>query len=100
MDGLRKVPDNVPKFDMVERHLGKPLTAVPDPFGTHESFGAHNNAKLCSFLDEFGFDYEFKSATECYGEGLFDEVLNKVIFLNNLCVESLVVFGIKSLEKQ
>ncbi len=79
MDGLRKVPDNVPNFDMMERHLGKPLTAIPDPFGTYDSFGAHNNAKLCSFLDEFGFDYEFKSATECYREGLFDEVLNKVL---------------------
>tara|TARA_Y100001960_G_C14767311_1_gene877774 strand:- start:494 stop:2080 length:1587 start_codon:yes stop_codon:yes gene_type:complete len=79
MDGLRKVPDNVPKSEMVEKHLGKPLSAIPDPFGTHESYAAHNNAKLCRFLDKFGFEYEFKSATYCYKAGLFDEVLNKVL---------------------
>src|SRR3954453_16019524 len=59
MDGLRKVPDNVPNRDLLEKHLGKPLTRVPDPFGTHASFGAHNNARLRGFLDTFGFDYEF-----------------------------------------
>src|SRR5690606_40658178 len=53
MDGLRKVPDNVPNQDMLRQHLGKPLTAVPDPFGTHDSFGAHNNARLRAFLDSF-----------------------------------------------
>ncbi len=61
MDGLRKVPDNVPNKEMLVHHLGKPLTRVPDPFGTHPSFGAHNNARLCAFLDTFGFDYEFAS---------------------------------------
>ncbi len=61
MDGLRKVPDNVPNKEMLARHLGKPLTRVPDPFGTHPSFGAHNNARLRAFLDTFGFDYEFAS---------------------------------------
>ena len=66
MDGLRKVPDNVPQQEMMTEHLGKPLTSVPDPFGTHDSFGAHNNARLQAFLDAFEFDYEFKSATECY----------------------------------
>ena len=66
MDGLRKVPDNIPNKDMVAQHLGKALTSVPDPFGTHESFAHHNNARLCDFLDSFGFDYEFKSSTECY----------------------------------
>ncbi|MSO64782.1 MAG: lysine--tRNA ligase [Alphaproteobacteria bacterium] len=79
MDGLRKVPDNVPNKEMLERHIGKPLTAVPDPFGTHESFGAHNNARLRAFLDAFDFAYEFKSATECYRSGLFDETLLKVL---------------------
>ena len=69
MDGLRKVPDNIPNKDMVARHLGKPLTRVPDPFGTHSSFGAHNNARLRAFLDAFGFDYEFTSSTECYAGG-------------------------------
>src|SRR5262245_26089756 len=59
MDGLRKVPDNIPNQYMVTKHLGKPLTSVPDPFGTHASFGHHNNACLREFLDAFGFDYEF-----------------------------------------
>ncbi len=79
MDGLRKVPDNVPKQEMMVEHLGKPLTSVPDPFDTHDSFGAHNNARLQEFLDTFGFDYEFKSATECYKSGAFDETLLKVL---------------------
>ena len=75
MDGMRSVPDNVPNRELLEQHLGKPLTSVPDPFGTHESFGHHNNARLKSFLDSFGFDYEFQSATECYRSGRFDETL-------------------------
>ena len=79
MDGLRKVPDNIPNQEMVTEHLGKPLTAIPDPFGTHESFGHHNNARLQAFLDTFGFDYEFKSATEAYKAGEFDPVLLKVL---------------------
>ena len=79
MDGLRKVPDNIPNPDKMDEHLGKPLTAVPDPFGTHESFGHHNNARLRAFLDGFGFDYEFKSATECYASGLFDATLLAVL---------------------
>jgi lysyl-tRNA synthetase class 1 len=79
LDGLRKVPDNVPNGEMLATHLHKPLTAVPDPFGTHESFGAHNNARLRKFLDKFGFDYEFVSATECYRSGRFDEALLGVL---------------------
>jgi lysyl-tRNA synthetase class 1 len=79
MDGLRKVPDNIPNKEMVAEHLGKPLTAIPDPFGTHDSFGAHNNARLRAFLDEFGFSYEFVSATECYKSGRFDAALLKVL---------------------
>ncbi len=75
MDGLRKVPDNVPKQEMLAQHLGKPLTQVPDPFGTHNSFGEHNNARLRAFLDHFGFDYEFMSSTECYRSGRFDKTL-------------------------
>jgi lysyl-tRNA synthetase class 1 len=75
MDGLRKVPDNVPNKDLLEKHLGKPLTQVPDPFGTHPSFGAHNNARLRAFLDHFGFDYEFMSSTDCYKGGRFDQTL-------------------------
>ena len=79
MDGLRKVPDNVPNQEMLRSYLGKPLTAIPDPFGTHESFGAHNNARLKAFLDRFGFRYEFFSATTCYRKGLFDQALLAVL---------------------
>ena len=79
MDGLRKVPDNIPNREMVAKHLGKPLTQVPDPFGEHPSFGQHNNARLRAFLDAFAFDYEFLSATECYTSGRFDSTLLKVL---------------------
>lgn len=79
MDGLRKVPDNVPEQAMLATYLGKPLTRIPDPFGSHESFAHHNNAMLRHFLDRFGFDYEFLSATECYSSGRFDEVLRSVL---------------------
>src|ERR1700758_1828999 len=79
MDGLRKVPDNVPNKEMLEKHLGKPLTKEPDPFGTHPSFGEHNNARLRAFLDHFGFDFEFMSSTECYKSGRFDAALLRVL---------------------
>ncbi len=79
MDGLRKVPENVPEQEMLTGHLGKPLTAVPDPFGTHDSFGAHNNARLQAFLDTFGFDYDFRSSTEAYRAGEFDATLLKML---------------------
>jgi len=76
MDGMRKIPDNVPNQDMLRAYLGKPLTRVPDPFSNeHPSFGAANNARLRAFLDRFGFDYEFASATDYYTSGRFDEVL-------------------------
>jgi lysyl-tRNA synthetase, class I len=79
MDGLRKVPDNIPNKELIAQHLGKPLTQVPDPFGTHDSFAAHNNARLRAFLDQFRFDYEFLSSTACYTSGRFDEALLKVL---------------------
>jgi len=79
MDGLRKVPDNIPHKDLVAAHLGKPLTEVPDPFGMHASFGAHNNARLRAFLDAFGFDYEFASATDYYRSGRFDAALLHIL---------------------
>ncbi|WP_342451480.1 lysine--tRNA ligase [Roseomonas nitratireducens] len=75
MDGLRKVPDNVPNKEMLAGHLGRPVTAIPDPFGTHESFGHHNNARLRAFLDAFGFEYEFASSSEYYRSGRFDAAL-------------------------
>jgi len=79
MDGLRKVPDNVPNKEMLRENLGKPLTRIPDPFGTHESFGHHNNARLRAFLDSFGFEYEFQSSTDWYASGRFDEALLEVL---------------------
>ncbi len=77
LDGMRKVPGNVPHQDMLKEHLQKPLTSVPDPFGEFDSFGGHNNAMLKRFLDTFGFEYDFISATEFYGSGQFDEVLKR-----------------------
>ncbi len=79
MDGLRKVPDNVPDKDMLAANLGRPLSRIPDPFGTHDSFAAHNNAMLRQFLDRFGFDYEFVSSAECYNSGAFDAALINVL---------------------
>ena len=79
MDGLRKIPDNVPNRAMLEEDRGKPVTSVRDPFGEHESFGAHNNARLRAFLDGFGFDYEFMSATANYRCGRYDAVLLRVL---------------------
>ena len=79
MDGLRKVPDNVPNKELLEQDLGKPLTKVRDPFGEYPSFGEHNNARLRKFLDHFGFDYEFMSSTQCYTSGRFDKALLTVL---------------------
>ena len=79
MDGLRKVPLNVPDRDGLEEDMDLPLTSVRDPFGTHPSFAEHNNAELRAFLDRFGFDYEFISSTEHYRSGRFDEMLLTVL---------------------
>ena len=79
MDGLRKVPDNVPQQEMLTNYLGHPLTKVPDPFGEYESFAHHNNAMLRRFLDRFGFDYEFVSSTDYYASGRFDETIRQVL---------------------
>ena len=80
MDGLRKVPDNIPNPELLENAIGKPLTQVPNPFDSeHESFAHHNNAKLREFLDSYGFDYEFLSGTECYKGGKFDDTLLKML---------------------
>jgi len=79
MDGLRKVPTNVPNQDMLAGYINMPLTKVPDPFGKFASFGEHNNAMLRSFLDSYGFEYEFASATDYYKSGRFDATLLKVL---------------------
>jgi len=79
MDGLRKVPTNVPRQEMLKTHLDRPLTDVPDPFGKFPSFGQHNNAMLREFLDAFKFQYEFYSATQCYRSGVFDATLQHLL---------------------
>ncbi len=79
LDGLRKLPENIPNKKLINGYLGKPLTSIPDPFETHKSFGDHNNSKLCEFLDAFGFDYEFKSSTESYFSGDFNNSLLDVL---------------------
>jgi lysyl-tRNA synthetase class 1 len=79
MDGMRKVPPHLPDQDRLRAAIDLPLTRVPDPFGTHESFGHHNNARLRAFLDGFGFDHEFLSSTDCYRSGRFDATLRMVL---------------------
>ncbi len=79
MDGLRKVPDNIPNKEVVRQHLGRVLTRIPDPFGKYESFGHHNNAMLRRFLDQYNFKYEFASSTEYYGAGRFDAMLLRAL---------------------
>src|SRR5262249_40965961 len=79
MDGLRKVPDNVPNKELLAQHLNKPLTQVPDPFGTHPSFGEHHNARLRPFLHAFGSESYSLSSPACYGAGRFDAALIKVL---------------------
>ena len=81
MDGLRKVPDNVPNKEILEKNLHKPLTQVPDPFNKYKSFGEHNNEKLKSFLNDFNFKYDFKSSTKLYKSGFFNSTL-KIILEN------------------
>jgi lysyl-tRNA synthetase, class I len=87
MDGLRKVPDNIPNGEMLTANLGKPLTDIPDPFGKFESFAAHNNAMLREFLDRFGFEYEFVSSTDRYKSGAFDDALKNVLRNNQAILD-------------
>jgi lysyl-tRNA synthetase class 1 len=90
MDGLRKIPDNVPNKEMLKNYLGKPLTSIPDPFEKYESFGEHNNARLKSFLDQFGFQYNFISSTNKYKSGDFDNTL-KLILENHQKIISIIL---------
>jgi len=96
LDGMRKVPGNVPNREMLAEHLQRPLTSVPDPYGTHDSFGAHNNAMLRRFLDTFGFEYEFISATEFYRSGRFDAVLRRAAE----CYDEIMAVMLKSLREE
>ena len=79
MDGLRKVPENVPQKELLEKNLHKPLTQVPDPFNKFESFGEHNNEMLKKFLNSFNFAYNFKSSTKLYKSGFFNSSLQKIL---------------------
>ncbi|MEZ5680005.1 MAG: lysine--tRNA ligase [Erythrobacter sp.] len=87
MDGLRKVPDNIENKAVLADNLGKPLTRIPDPFGTHESFAHHNNAMLRDFLDRFGFEYEFVSSSDEYNSGGFDDALRQVLRKNQAILD-------------
>ncbi|MDH5559932.1 MAG: lysine--tRNA ligase [Deltaproteobacteria bacterium] len=78
-DGLRNLPENIPNHDLIRPYLGASLTSIPDPFEEAESFAGYMNRKLMGFLDSFGFDYELRSSTQCYGDGLFDEGLKRVM---------------------
>src|SRR6202046_1229967 len=95
-EGLRKIPDNVPTRDMIAPHLGKPLSQVPDPFGQYASFAEHNNARLRAFLDQFGFEYEFMSSTECYKSGRFDRALLRMLD----CFDEVQAIMLPSLRKE
>lgn len=95
MDGLRKIPENVPNKDMLKKYLGKPLTSIPDPFEKHESFGHHNNAKLKSFLNQFKFEYDFISSTQKYQSGDFDATL-KLILANYKKIISIILPTLRS----
>jgi len=75
LDGMRKIPENIPDRELLEPYIGKPLTSIPDPFGTHESYGHNMNSRLRAFLDKFDFEYEFISATDYYKDGIFNEYL-------------------------
>ena len=79
MDGLRKIPDNVPNKEILEKNLHKPLTSIPDPFKKFKSFGEHNNEMLKKFLNEFKFDYIFRSSTDTYKKGIFNNALLQVL---------------------
>ena len=79
MDGLRKIPENVPNQNMLKEHIGKPLSSIPDPFGTHESYGAHMNNILKNFLDRFNFEYKLLSATEAYKNGKYNQHLLELL---------------------
>ncbi len=97
MDGLRKVPDNVPNKEMMQRHIGMPLTKVPDPFtDEYPSFAHHNNARLRAFLDGFGFEYEFVSSTDCYTSGRFDDALLKVL----ACYDEIMAIMLPTLREE
>ena len=98
MDGLRKVPDNVPNKEMLKKHIGKPLTSIPDPFDKFESFGHHNNAQLRFFLDEFNFEYEFVSSTAKYQKGDFDNTLIKIL-QNHDSISSIILPTLRSERK-
>tara|TARA_Y100000768_G_scaffold383499_1_gene365765 strand:+ start:89 stop:1651 length:1563 start_codon:yes stop_codon:yes gene_type:complete len=90
MDGLRKVPENIPNDKILQENLGKPLSSIPDPFEKYKSFSDHNNTMLKNFLNKFKFNYEFKSSTENYKKGVFNESLKRVIEKYDLIMETIL----------
>ena len=99
MDGLRKVPDNVPNQKLLEQNLHKPLTEVPDPFGKFKSFGEHNNEMLKNFLDNFNFNYAFKSSTSLYKSGFFNSTLQLILENYDGIMNIILYYKGKNLEK-
>ena len=90
LDGLRKIPDNVPNQEILNNNLHKPLTKIPDPFGKYKSFGEHNNEMLKKFLDKFNFNYNFKSSSELYNSGFFNPTLELVLEKYQLIMETIL----------
>ena len=90
MDGLRKVPENIPNDRILHENLGKPLSSIPDPFQKYESFSDHNNTMLKNFLNKFEFNYEFKSSTENYKKGVFNESLKRVMEKYDLIMQTIL----------
>ena len=76
---LRKVPDNIENDKILHNNIGKPLTSIPDPFGKYKSFGEHNNKMLIEFFKKFNFNLIFKSSTENYKSGIFNDSLQRVL---------------------
>jgi lysyl-tRNA synthetase class 1 len=96
IDGMRKIPDTIPNGEAYRKYMDWPLTSIPDPFGTHPSFGENMNARLRSFLDTFGFEYEFKSTTHCYRNGEFNDALLKVLE----CYEEIMELMLSTLREE
>ena len=90
MDGLRKIPENIPNKDFLKNNLHKPLTDIPDPFKKFNSFGEHNNEMLKNFLNDFNFKYTFKSSTNLYKSGFFNETLKIVLKKYNDIMEIII----------
>src|SRR5215470_6822501 len=80
MDGLRKVPENIPNREATASYLGQPVSRIPDPFGRcHDSFASHMVALLRTFLEPVEVDYELLRSSEMYASGRFDDGLRLIL---------------------